>query len=694
MPRKKKKHASHLLKRAHLRFLRWIERLNPPTYLFLVTFAVITGLAAGFGSVLFHRLIELMEELFFQRGPVLMHASGRYYVVIVPAVGMLVLAWMTHMWPERAKQRGVIEVIRAVATRGGYIPFRTTLFHFFAPALCIGSGGTLGPEGPAAQIGSGISSMVGRFLGLPESRRRIFTAAGAGAAISAVFNTPIGGIFFALEVVLLNDFQAATFSVLILASVSASMVSRIYLGSEPRFLFSEFSIGPYRWIFLYAVLGIVAGLLSILFIRYAETLHRWVAKKGRHISLYARAAGVGLALGIVGFFLPQLFGVGYGAVNEVLQGDFPVFVALALLVAKLVFVPLILENGGFGGVFAPAIFMGAFLGYLFYQLLGEGLGMQFHATPFILVGMGAVLAGINMIPLTAILMLFEMTNDYSFILPLMLGVVASTTVVQMVLRESFLVSELRQEGLRIASGRERNLLQSIQVREVMRPEILTVPESAPISDVLKLAIDSDHTVLFTTGRGGKLTGYIKIDDLRPLLLDSEHLRPMLVAKDIAIPGVATLRETDDLDTAMKLFGRYGIDEVPVKSATDRGHIVGTLWQQDVIKAYNKETLRANLADGLSKHLATLDKTTQLDILPGYVLTEIPAPRSFIGKTLRQLQVRNRYGAEVLLIKRPADELSEDGRTTTLLPSADYRIRSGDSLVLFGPHEQLKELMEE
>lgn len=691
---KKRERPRHFLKRAHLKLLRWLERLSPPNYLLLVTFSVVTGLAAGFGSVLFHLLIEWMEALFFHGGPTLVHASGRFYVIFVPMAGMLVLAWMTTLWPDRARQRGVIEVIRAVAVRGGYIPFRTTLFHFFAPALCIGSGGTLGPEGPAAQLGSGISSLVARFFGLPESRRRIFTAAGAGAAISAVFNTPIGGIFFALEVVLLNDFQAATFSVLILASVSASMVSRIYLGSEPRFIFSPFAIGSYKWIFLYALLGVIAGLLSILFIRYAETLHRFVSRRARRIPLYLRAAGVGLALGVLGYFVPEIFGVGYGAVNEVLAGNFPIVLAVVLLVSKMVFVPLILENGGYGGVFAPAIFMGAFLGYLFYSLGVAGLGLPLSATPYILVGMGAVLAGINMIPLTAILMLFEMTNDYSFILPLMLGVVASVTVVQVVLRESFLVSELRQEGLRIASGRERNLLQSIQVREVMRSDILTVPESAPIADVLKLAIDSDHTVLFTTGRGGGITGYIKIDELRPLLLDSEHLRPMLVAKDIAIPGVPTLRDTDDLDTAMKLFGRLGIDEIPVRSSGDRGTIVGTLWQQDVIQAYNKETLRANLADGLSKHLASLDKTARVDVLPGYILTEIPAPRRFVGKTLRQLQVRNRYGAEVLLVKRAEDELSEDGRVATLQPGADFRIRAGDTLVLFGPEDKLKELMEE
>lgn len=669
-----------------------IDRLNAPPSVSLAVFSVLTGVVAGFGAVFFHDLIDLMHDLFFREGRAFVHAEARVFVILVPAIGMLVQAWMTHAWPERAKQRGVVDVIRAVAARGGYIPLPTTLFHFVAPAICMGSGGTVGPEGPAAQIGSGISSFVGRFLDLPESRRRIFTAAGAGAAIAAVFNSPIGGIFFALEVVLLNDFQAANFSVLILASVSASLISRIYLGNEPRFAFEAFSIGPYWLIFLYAVLGVVSGLVSVGFIRYVEWLHYEVVHWARRLALWARAAAVGLALGAFGYFYPQIFGIGYAAVNELFQGGFPVTAALALLVGKIVFVPLILENGGYGGVFAPAIMIGALVGYLFYSLLGPGLGLELAATPYILVGMGSVLGAINMIPLTAIFILFEMANDYTFILPLMLGVVVSTTVVQVLLGESLLMSELRHAGFRVASSRERSLLKGVPVRQVMRPEILRVAESAPISEVIELAIDTEHSVIFTTDAAGKLSGYINIDDLRPLLVDAGDLRPVLVAKDIAVPGVVALRETDDLDAAMRVFGRLGIEEVPVCSATDENRLVGTLWQRDVIKAYNRETLRSNLAEGLSKHLASLDKTARLDILPGYVLTEVPAPHRWVGKTLRRLEARNRYGAEVLLVKRPLAGVGEEGEVSMIQPSADYRIRPGDILVLFGPEGRVKSLL--
>ena len=156
---------------------------------------------------------------------------------------MLILSIMTYLAPDTAKKKGVSEIIKAVALRGGYIPFRTTLFHFIAPVLCIGTGNTVGPEGPVAQLGGGISSKIGSIIGLSDTRRRIFTAAGAGAVISAVFNSPLGGIFFALEIVLLNDFQTPTFSALVFASVTASAISRIFLGNTPTFIFDEISIG-------------------------------------------------------------------------------------------------------------------------------------------------------------------------------------------------------------------------------------------------------------------------------------------------------------------------------------------------------------------------------------------------------------------------------------------------------------------
>jgi len=250
-----------------------------PDYTFFIFFAVIIGAAAGLAAVFFHNSIEFFNTVFFEQTTEGLFFLGTAAVILLPAIGMLIQSVMIALARDTSRKKGVSEVIKATALRGGYIPFRTTLFHFFAPVICIGSGGTVGPEGPAAQLGGGVASKIGNFIGLSDSRRRIFTAAGAGAAIAAIFNTPLGGVFFALEIVMLNDFHTPTFSALIVASVTASAISRIFLGNESIFLFQTPEIGGYSNLYLYAILGLFAGLISILFIRYSNVIEHTFRKK-------------------------------------------------------------------------------------------------------------------------------------------------------------------------------------------------------------------------------------------------------------------------------------------------------------------------------------------------------------------------------------------------------------------------------
>ena len=203
-----------------------------------------------------------------------------------------------------------------MALRGGYIPFRTTLFHFIAPIICIGSGNTLGPEGPIAQLGGGTSSKFGNILGLSDSRRRIFTAAGAGAAIAAVFNSPLGGIFFALEIILLNDFQTPTFSALVLASVTASAISRAFLGNYATFTFETVTISSYSNFYLYVILGLISGFTSLLFIRYSDFVDRLFNDNLlTKIPRWLVMVFVGLIMGGFGYFFNGIFGIGYETIK-------------------------------------------------------------------------------------------------------------------------------------------------------------------------------------------------------------------------------------------------------------------------------------------------------------------------------------------------------------------------------------------
>ena len=679
------------------RFRNWVQtkiaQFSFPDYTFFSIFAIITGAAAGLAAVLLHNSIDFFNDLFFKQTANGLFFLGTAAVILLPAIGMLIQAVMIKLSPKTARKKGVAEVIKAVAIRGGYISWKTTLFHFIAPVICIGSGGTVGPEGPAAQTGGGVSSQLGFLAGLSDSRRRIFTAAGAGAAIAAIFNSPLGGIFFALEIILLNDFQTPTFSVLILASVTASAISRIFLGNESIFHFNTPHIGSYGNLYLFIILGLFAGVISILFIRYSSITEHFFKKKlltGK-IPQWLLMISVGLIVGVSGYFYKEIFGIGYIAINEILKGSIPWNVVLIIVVLKFILVPLILHSGGFGGIFAPSLFIGAGLGYLFAISINSIWGLNLDPTLFVLVSMGAMLGGVNTIPISAILIIFEMTKEYSIILPLMLAVIISTTLVQIVLRGSVHIKHLQEQGYQISEGRETNLLKSIRVSDVDLNEIELIPEHTPLPELVAKLVESPNHSFYIINQSDEIVGAISESELRPIMTEYDSVKDVLVASDIANPHVVFVKPDDDLDYVLNLFGKWDIDQLPVVDSANRKNILGAITRQSVISVYNKESLKLNLANGLSTELKTIRPSSFTKIARGYSITEFHVPEEFIDKSLAELKLRNKYGLEVLMIKRPKSFFAEDNREPEVLaPDPDYKLKSTDSMVLFGSDQKLAE----
>jgi len=672
------------------RFQKKILSLSMPEYSILVGYGIITGVLTGLSAVVFHKSIDFFNKIFFQQTAEGLFFLGAGAVIVLPALGMLIQSIMISFAPETAKKRGVGEVIKSVAFRGGFIPFRTTLFHFFAPVISIGSGLTVGPEGPAAQLGGGVASKFANLIGLSDSRRRMFTAAGAGAAIAAIFNTPLGGIFFALEVILLNDFQSPTFSSLILASVTASSISRVFLGNEPVFVFNLAKEIGYSQLYLFILLGVGGGIISILFIKYSSFIHKKMKSiipvvAPRWIVMLI----VGLIVGICGYFYSEIFGVGYNAINKILAQSIPIKVILILLIMKFFLVPLVLNSGGFGGTFAPSLFIGACYGSLFVFGSTQIFGLNLDITAFILVAMGALLGGINSIPISAILILFEMTQNYSIILPLMLGVVISTTIVQLVLKGSVHVKNLQQEGYNISSGRETHILRSLSVEDVMKKEPLLIPEELRLSSLVSLIMESPSSTFYTINSDGKLTGVITANEIRPIIPEYDSIRDMIVARDISVPNFTTVDPKVDLDYVMKIFGCENFDELPVVAEID-GQIIGTISRHDIISAYNKESLKYNITDGLTKELKSLDSQTISKIADGYSIIEKEISSELVGKTLSQIRLRNNFNVEVLMIKTPKDSLIQDTSTEeVIMPDPNYKLQNGDKLVIFGNDEKIE-----
>ncbi len=668
----------------------YLDKTSFPEYTIFSFYAILIGAAAGLAAVLFHLSIEFFNSIFFERTKEGLYFLGAAAVILLPAIGMFIQSLMIKAAPEISKKRGVLEIIKSVALKGGLIQFRTTLFHFFAPVICIGSGGTVGPEGPAAQVGGGVASKITTLLNFSDQRRRIFTAAGAGAAIAAIFNTPLGGVFFALEIILLNDFHTPTFSALILASVTASAVSRIFLGNESMFIFTTPEIGSYSYFYLFILLGLLTGVISVLFLKYNElTSNLFKNKISKILPKWFVMIFIGLLVGVSGYFYSDIFGIGYLGINRILSNSLAWKIVIVLLVLKFILVPLVLNSGGFGGTFAPALFIGACSGSLFSYFTTAITGIPTDPTTYILVGMGASLAGINSIPITAILMIFEMSREYSIMLPLMLGVIVSSTIVQIVNKGSVHQKLLEKQGFKLSSGRETNVLKSLYVDEIMSTDVITLNSKTPLNFVVAKLMESPHHRIYTLDDDGNLMGAISETEIRPLITEYESLKHTLIAEDIARTKISKIRSDKDIDFALKLLTKQDIEEIPVVSPDDDRKVIGTISRNDILSAYNRESIKHDLAEGLSKELNTLNENSVSKIVNGYSIIERKPLKEFIGKNLSELRFRNKYGLEILMIKKTKQLFSEDEDESKLvMPSPDYKIEENDILVLFGTDEKI------
>lgn len=692
------------IKKSSSKFFHWtkgirgflqnkLQKLSLPEYLSFSIYAILIGIFAGLASVLFHKSIEFFNQLFFEQTAEGLFFLGAAAVIVLPAIGMFIQALMIKMAPDIAQKKGVSEVIKSVVLRGGHIPLKNTIFHFFAPVICIGSGGTVGPEGPAAQLGGGVSSKICQLLGLSDLRRRVFTAAGSGAAIAAIFNTPLGGVFFAIELILLNDFSAPTLSAIILASVTASTISRELLGNESVFLFTSTNAGSYHYLYMYMILGIVGGLFSVLYLRYTNLTNYFFKKKlfAEGIPQWLIMVVVGLLVGVSGFYYKDIFGIGYSGVNNILSGKVVWKVVLILFALKFILVPLIINSGGFGGMFAPSLFMGSCMGFLFSNGANYFLGMNLDTTTYMLVGMGTMLGGINTIPITAILMIFEMTQDYSFILPLMLAVIVSTTISRIVQKSSLHLRQLEDQGYQISEGREHNILKSILIRDIELKPIHSVLETTKLPELIEKLIKSPGSSLYVINENHKITGVISEVELRPIMTEYENVKDFIVATDIANPYIVTTTPSDNLDHVLRLFGKINADIIPVISDDNDDQILGAISRSEVLEIYNRETLKVNLAEGLSQEIKMIGEVGTSTVVTGYSITEYNVSTEMIGKSLRELKIRSDYGLEVLMIKHSSDLFDDSGEKEKIISAdPDYKLKWGDKLVLFGKDENIKE----
>jgi len=450
--------------------------------LFMLFISIIIGVLAGYGNLVFRFLIEFFQKIIFGSSNeamlYILEAQPFYKILLAPAVGGLLVGLISLLF-KSAKGHGVPDVLKAVIL-GKKVPPFVAIIKTISSSITIGTGGSAGREGPIIQIGAALGSGVGRLLKFTGNKLRTVLACGASGGLAATFNAPMGGAMFASEIIV-GDFSLKTFSPIIVTSVIATVVSRHYLGdnitfSAPPYQFKE----PIELIF-YALMGIFCAFIGILFIKVFYKTEEFFDKLT--IPSYLKPALGGFILGLLALFSRRIMGVGYATIMDILNGNLLIPILFILIFLKIIATSLTLSSGGAGGLFVPSLFIGAASGGFFGSIV-HSLYPLHTASPgaYALVAMSAMLASTMRAPITAILIIFEITHSYQIILPLMICTIISNVMSNFLYNESIFTYPLTKEGIRIRKSIEESILNTIKVKDVMiKDNIITFKKSTPLT---------------------------------------------------------------------------------------------------------------------------------------------------------------------------------------------------------------------
>ena len=635
----------------------------------MMTLALIVGLGGGLGAVIFRWLIAVCERFFFGTLGGWLTFLGRAHLLLIPALGALAFGPLIFFFAPEAKGHGVPEVMEAVALRGGRIRPVVVVIKALASSINIGSGGSVGREGPIVQIGAALGSTMGQWLHQSERRIRTLVACGAAAGIAATFNAPMAGVMFALEIIL-AEFGTLQFATVVVASVTASVVGRMAFGNVPAFLIPPYApASPWELPF-YLLLGVVAALVGVLFTRVLywteDVFDAWKAPA------YLKPVGGGLLMGLLGWAFPQLFGVGYEAIEDVLHGELAIETVAALALLKIVATSLTIGSGGSGGVFAPSLFIGSMVGGLFGWVVHHfAPTITSQPQAYALVGMSAVFAAAARAPITSMLILFEMTQDYRIILPLMLATVVSTVVAQYLLRETIYTLKLARRGIRLFKGRDADVLAAVRVEEVMDTHPVTVSPDLPVRALAGLFIQTNCHGFPVVDAQGRLWGIVSLEDYRRAA-GREDLPPEdLRVRDIAVRDVVVAYPDEPVRAVLQRMAPRDISRIPVVDRRPPHRLLGVVKRNDIVHAYELGTVRRGLL--VSRLPGAPPGTLELQC-------SVPPEAPIVGKRLAQVNLPRDF--LVIHVRRQGEGI---------VPHGDTVLRSGDVLTFLVPEEKSEAL---
>ncbi|MGA7413733.1 MAG: chloride channel protein [Bryobacteraceae bacterium] len=513
-------------------------------------------------------------------------ASG-WRRLLAPVLGSLSTGYLLWRYFPFARGSGIPQTKAAIFINNGRISLRTVLGKFFCCSASLASGIALGREGPSVHVGAGLASVVARNLGLNPKRVKALVPAGCAAALAAAFNTPIAAVLFSLEEIL-GDLHATVLGSVVLSAATSWIVLHLVLGDDPLFHVSGYRLVNPAEFGVYAVLGVVGGLGSVLFVKLLLGLRAWFMRLPQWTVWFQPVAG-GLTVGLLGYFVPEVLGVGYNNVEKVLNGDIVLKLVVLFAVLKIVATAVCYASGNAGGIFGPSLFIGA--------MMGAAVGGVAHAVfpgstagpgAYALVGMGTAFAGIVRTPLTSVMMIFEITRDYTIIVPLMISNLIAFFISQKLQKEPIYEALARQEGIHLPTAQSRVQGDQNQVHQAMRPASSVLSPDAQIGGILAQVKESAFNAWPVVGNDG-LRGMVRSREIEEAAAGngserqvSEILRGSPYS---TVEGLPHVHPDHSLSLALARMGSSGMNVLPVVSRANVRQLLGVVGLDDILKTY-------------------------------------------------------------------------------------------------------------
>lgn len=663
---------------------------------FLLSIGLV-GVLAGLLGVAVHRLIDTLQRLLWGSSNLLEAAAEVpfWQAVAAPAAGgvLIALVFLAARGPAEGPGMGIL--IESVALRGGRVPIRPILVGSLAAIATVGSGGSLGREGPMIRLGAMLSSRLGSRFRLPPHRVKILVGCGAAAGLAAAYNIPIGGAVFAMEVIL-GNFALSIFGPIVASSVLSTLIARAFEGDAHRFAAPEYQLVSPWEVLAYAGLGLLCAFASVAFVLGVRKLSRLLQRVP--VPAWLRPIP-GMALfGLLAFWVPHVLEGGQEPSTALILRDLPglpwlpvelAFPALLLAVAgvKILAVALTDGCGGVGGKFTPSLLFGALVGGAFGAVLNDVWPDSTAAYPaYAAVGMAAIAAGTSHAPISAILILFEFTGNYDLILPLMVAGITSSVISRKLYPYSIYTEALQRKGVDLNLRLEEAVLAGVEVRDLLRDDPDTLHPATPYREVVERFFGAQRQRLFVVGEDRRLLGEISLHDIKHVLEEPDQLTAV-VAHDLLRPAEPAIRLDDRLDRAAEVFSHSDYERLPVVDGD--GAFQGVLSKRDLLAVYAQEVL------GRPALLATFvsgrdEEVTRdyVELPPDFSIRLVELPEELVGKTLGEARLPQSRGVRVIEIKRgPARDEER------VIPGGETVLERGDRLIVLGPTGSVEALAE-